>query len=147
MTILARTMIFFILLTGIPSFAAENIEPPRECKQCGMSRVAFANSRMLVVYADGTSVGICSLNCAVIEMKANKTKKVKFLKVADYGTGKLIDARAAIWVIGGNKQGVMTEIPKWAFAKREDAQKFVKASGGRITDFDEALNLALRENQ
>ena len=147
MTILARAMIFFILLTGIPSFAAENIEPPRECKQCGMNRVAFAHGRMVIEYADGTTAGTCSLNCAAVEMKNNKGKKVRSLMVADYNTKKLIEVRKATWVIGGNKSGIMTELPKWAFAKREDAQKFVKASGGRITDFDEALNLALRENQ
>ena len=41
----------------------------------------------------------------------------------------------------------MTEVPKWAFAKKDDAQKFVKENGGRVTTFDEALNLALRENE
>ncbi|HEX2770467.1 MAG TPA: nitrous oxide reductase accessory protein NosL, partial [Geobacteraceae bacterium] len=74
-------------------------------------------------------------------------KQVKSLKVADYNSRKLIDARPATWVIGGSKQGVMTEVPKWAFAKKDDAQKFVKENGGRVTTFDEALNLALRENE
>jgi nitrous oxide reductase accessory protein NosL len=65
--------------------------------------------------------------------------------VADYQTEKLIDAKAAAWVIGGDQQGIMTTLPKWAFIKKEDAQKFVKAHGGRITGFDEALDLALGE--
>ena len=147
MRILVCAMIYFLTLTGVSSFASENVETPRECKQCGMDRVAFAHGRMVIEYADGTTVGTCSLNCAAVEMKNNKGKKVRSLMVADYNTKKLIEVRKATWVIGGNKSGIMTEIPKWAFAKREDAQKFVKASGGRITDFDEALNLALRENQ
>jgi len=41
----------------------------------------------------------------------------------------------------------MTEMPKWAFTGKDDAEKFVKENGGRITDFDEALNLALKENE
>lgn len=135
-----------LLMPGI-AFAADKVEPPKHCKQCGMDRIAFSYSRMLVLYADGTTAGICSLNCAAVEMKENKGKKVKSLTVADYVSKKLVDAKTAIWVIGGSKQGVMTEVPKWAFAKKDDAQKFVKENGGRITNFDEALNLALRENE
>jgi copper chaperone NosL len=140
-------MIICMLFTGFAAVAADKVESPAGCKQCGMDRVAFAHGRMMVVYADGTTAGTCSLNCAAVEMKANKGKKVNALKVADYGTKKLIDARAAVWVIGGSRDGIMTEMPKWAFAKKEDAQKFVKDHGGRITNFDESLNLALRENE
>jgi len=145
-----RIMLFLLmvmLFTATDVIAAEKLEPPKPCKQCGMDRVAFAHGRMMIVYADGTTAGTCSLNCAVVEMKENKGKKVTSLKVADYVSKKLIDAKTAIWVIGGSKQGVMTEMPKWAFVKKDDAQKFVKENGGRITNFDEAMNLALRENE
>lgn len=140
-------LVMCFLLTGAAAIAADKIENPKPCKQCGMDRVAFSFSRMLILYADGTTAGTCSLNCAAVEMKGNKGKQVKSLKVADYNSRKLIDARTATWVIGGSKQGVMTEVPKWAFAKKDDAQKFVKENGGRVTTFDEALNLALRENE
>jgi copper chaperone NosL len=136
-----------VLCIGVVAFAADKIEGPKSCKQCGMDRVAFAYARMMIVYADGTTAGTCSLNCAAVEMKDNKGKKVRSLRVADYTTKKLIDAKKAIWVIGGSKEGVMTSIPKWAFAAKADADKFVKGNGGRIADFNEALNLALRENE
>lgn len=129
------------------AIAADKVENPKPCKQCGMDRVAFSYSRMLILYADGTSAGTCSLNCAAVEMKENKGKQVKSLKVADYNSRKLMDARTATWVIGGGKSGVMTAVPKWAFAKKDDAQRFVKENGGRVTTFDEALNLALRESE
>ncbi len=64
---------------------------------------AYAQSRMFIVYADGTTVGVCSLHCAAAELKKNKDKQVKSLMVADYVTKALIDARTAIWVVGGNK--------------------------------------------
>jgi nitrous oxide reductase accessory protein NosL len=160
-------MVMCLLFTGFSAIAAEkadkpkscncgmgkdvsatgNVESPRSCKQCGMDRVAFAHGRMLILYADGTTVGTCSLNCAAVDMKENKGKKVKELRVADYGTKKLVDARTAVWVIGGSRDGIMTSVPKWAFSGKADAEKFVKENGGRITDFDEALNLALRENE
>ena len=137
----------FLLCTGVVAFAANKVESPKSCKQCGMDRVSFAYSRMMIVYADGTTAGTCSLNCAAVEMKGNKGKKVKTLRVADYTTKKLIDAKSAVWVIGGSKEGVMTSIPKWAFVTKSEAERFVKGNGGRIADFNEALNLALRENE
>jgi nitrous oxide reductase accessory protein NosL len=141
------SLVICLLLSCTAAIAADKVENPKPCKQCGMDRVAFSYSRMLIVYADGTTSGTCSLNCAAVEMKVNKGKQVKSLKVADYNSRNLMDARAATWVIGGAKQGVMTEVPKWAFAKIDDARKFVKENGGRVTTFDEALNLALRENE
>jgi len=102
-------------------------------------------SRMLIVYSDGTSIAVCSLHCAVEEMKQNKDKQVKSLMVADYLTGEMIDARTAAWVIGGDKMGVMTAVAKWAFARGEDAQNFVKEHGGNVAAFDEAMKAAADE--
>jgi nitrous oxide reductase accessory protein NosL len=135
-----------LLLTGSGA-AADGIEAPKGCQQCGMDRITFSYSRMVIDYADGTSSGVCSLNCAVEEMKKYPKKKVTSLMVADYATRELVDARTATWVVGGKKPGVMTTMPKWAFARKEDAHKFIKENDGRLTNFDEALNLALKENE
>jgi nitrous oxide reductase accessory protein NosL len=131
-----------------PSFAgneADAIENPRACQVCGMDRTVFARSRMLIVYADGTAVGVCSIHCAAEELKRHKDKEVKSLMVADYVTKKLIDAKTATWVIGGDKEGVMTSVPKWAFARQEEAQEFVKENGGKQASFDEAMKAAEEE--
>lgn len=141
------TLILCLLGTGAFALAADAVENPKSCQQCGMDREFFAHSRMMIVYDDGTSTGECSLNCAVVEMKQSKGKKVKALMAADYVTKELIDAHTAIWVVGGRKGGVMTSEAKWAFAKKEDAQNFVRENGGRVTTFDEALDLALKENE
>jgi nitrous oxide reductase accessory protein NosL len=125
--------------------AADGVEGPKSCKQCGMDRTVFARSRMLIVYADGTTVGVCSLHCAVAETRQNRDKQVKSLMVADYTTKELIDAKTAPWVVGGKKEGVMTSLPKWAFAREEDAQKFVKENGGELAIFDKVMKLAEEE--
>jgi nitrous oxide reductase accessory protein NosL len=111
-----------------------------------MDRDFFAHSRMLIVYADGSAAGECSINCAAIEMKQGAGRQITSIMVGDYNTKKLIDAKKAIWVVGGRKSGVMTSEPKWAFAGKDAAEKFVKEYGGRIATFDEALDLALKEN-
>ena len=138
-------LVAMLLVTVVAAFAADKVENPKACEQCGMDRSAFANSRMTIIYADGTSFGTCSLHCAASAMMENKGKKVKALKVADYTTGKLIDAERATWVVGGKQPGVMTSLPKWAFASVKNAHKFARENGGKVTTFDEALNLALKE--
>ena len=125
--------------------AAGTVESPKACRQCNMDRTVFDQSRMLIVYADGTTVGLCSIHCAAADMKQNKDKQVKSLMVADYTTKDLTDARTAIWVIGGNKAGVMASVAKWAFAREEEAQKFVLENGGKVVPFDQAMKAAEEE--
>ena len=110
-----------------------------------MDRTKFGHSRMIVTYTDDSSAGTCSLNCVVTDLSKNKGKTVKSLQVADYNTKKLIDAKAAAWVIGGSKKGVMTANAKWAFADRKDADAFIKANGGKSATFDESLKTAEKE--
>jgi nitrous oxide reductase accessory protein NosL len=132
-------------LEVFPADAADGIEGPKTCKQCGMDRTVFARSRILIIYADGTTAGLCSLHCAATEMRQNRDKQVKSLMVADYTTKELIDAKTAIWVVGGKKEGVMTSLPKWAFAREQDAQKFMKENGGAASPFDKVMKSAEAE--
>jgi nitrous oxide reductase accessory protein NosL len=125
-----------------PTPAGQKIEEPAECQNCGMDRRAFATSRVLITFTDGTRRGTCSINCAYDEVKKNAARKVKVIQVADYTTKLLIDGKKAVWVIGGRKQGVMSATAKWAFARREDAEKFVSEFGGAISDFNAAWKAA-----
>jgi nitrous oxide reductase accessory protein NosL len=138
-------LILCLILTGAVAGAADTVENPKHCRQCGMDRTVFAQSRMLIVYDDGATAGVCSIHCAAIEMKLNRERQVKSLMVADYTTRELIDARTAIWVVGGRKGGVMTAVAKWAFANEKDALIFVKENGGKVTKFDEAMKAANEE--
>lgn len=141
----------FILLTlslmfcGLTAFAQGEVEAPKSCKQCGMDRTMFAHSRMQVAYADGSSTGTCSVHCAAVEVRQNPTRKLTTLRVADYQTRALIDARSAVWVIGGDKGGVMTELAKWAFATHAEAESFRKLHGGKLAGFDEVWAMAEKE--
>ena len=107
-----------MLLAFTTVVAAFTVESPKACKQCGMDRTVFDQSRMLIVYADGTTVGVCSIHCAAADMKQNKDKQVKSLMVADYMTRELIDARTATWVVGGKKDGCYDICCKMGLCKR-----------------------------
>jgi hypothetical protein len=110
-----------------------------------MDRTVYARSRMVITYDDGSTAGLCSLHCVALDMKQKTDKQVKSIMVADYNTTGLTDARTATWVIGGDQPGVMTSTPKWAFAAKTDAEKFVAEHGGKRASFDEALNAAREE--
>lgn len=141
------TIIMLFSVAAVCMAAESKVEAPADCKQCGMNRTTFSHSRMVVTYNDGSSTGTCSINCVVVDMKANKGKEVKSFQVGDYDTKKLIDAKTAVWVIGGAKKGVMSPVAKWAFAEKSSAEKFIKANGGKLVTFDDVLKAAEKEQE
>ncbi|HMK56607.1 MAG TPA: nitrous oxide reductase accessory protein NosL [Dissulfurispiraceae bacterium] len=135
----------FLLLSAIWIYAQDDISKHASCHLCGMDRAKFAHSRILIEYDDGTTAGTCSIHCAAIDLAVNIDKTPKVVKVGDYNSKNLIDAETAVWVIGGNKPGVMSKRAKWAFAKKEDAEGYIKANGGSIATFDEVMKAAYED--
>jgi copper chaperone NosL len=131
-----------VILAGPAVPAGDDISEYRSCIHCGMDRKAYGFSRMLVQYEDGSSVGVCSLRCVVMELDANPKRTVKSILAADRTERILIDAEKAVWVMGGAKRGVMTDRPKWAFASRDSAASFIESYGGTIVTWSEALAAA-----
>ena len=144
---LAAVMLLITCFLLAPVFASaveEDLTAFPECPFCGMDRQKFAHSRMFIESEDD-SEGFCSLHCAAIHLALQLDNAPKAIKVGDYNTHQLIDAEKAVWVIGGNKMGVMTKRAKWAFAKKEDAEKFVKENAGKLSTFDEAMKAAYED--
>ncbi len=134
------------LLIGSTLWAqSDDVKQVPACKFCGMNRVQFAHSRVLIEYEDGTFVGTCSVHCAAVELALQIDKTPKVILVGDYGSKSLIDTEKAFWVMGGSKMGVMTKRAKWAFEKKEDAEKFVKESGGEVSTFDGVIKAAYED--
>jgi nitrous oxide reductase accessory protein NosL len=123
----------------------KKIELPEACDKCGMNRTKFAHSRVVVEFDDGSTGGACSITCASYDVRQKSHKKVKRLLVADFDSKELIDVHDAVWVTGGDKRGVMTKVPKWAFTKMEGAERFIAAHGGTIASFDEVIVAAKQE--
>ena len=126
----------------------ELVEAPAACALCGMNRTRFAKSRMLAVYPDGTRVGTCSIHCMAIELKRTLANPPKTLLVGAYrdSAHRLIDARAASWVIGGSERGVMTAQPKWAFPDEGEVTEFLREKGGKEASYAEAMTAASQES-
>jgi nitrous oxide reductase accessory protein NosL len=137
-------MMVCVLITAM-AFAQDDIKNHRSCKYCGMDREKFGHSRMLIEYEDGTSLGTCSLHCMAVELAIHIDKTPKAILVGDFNSKTLIDAEKASWVIGGNKMGVMTKRAKWAFGKKEDAEKFKAENGGDLASFEQAIKAAYED--
>jgi len=116
-----------------------------DCAHCGMDRGTFAHSRMVITYADGRTTATCSIHCAAIDLGSDKGTAIKSVHVGDYNSKVLIDAEKAFWVIGGDRRGVMTKTPKWAFAEKSAAEAFIKNHGGKLATYREALSLAEKD--
>jgi copper chaperone NosL len=62
--------LFLFLAMSCLCFAAglTDVEKHPSCTYCGMDREKFAQSRMVIEYDDGTSLGTCSLHCAAVDL-------------------------------------------------------------------------------
>lgn len=146
--ILLSLPLLLIALSGaLSGYAAQDddLQQFPVCTHCRMDRKQYASSRMRLSYNDGTEFAFCSIHCLAIDLVLNTDKIHKSIKVADYNTTMLIDAETASWVLGGVKIGVMTEMAKWAFKSREDAEDFIRQNGGTIVSFEQALEAAYHD--
>ena len=142
-----RILVVALLITALAlpvgqtttAAAEKDVERIPSCQYCGMDREKFASTRMLVEYANGTTIGTCSIHCAAVDLAQSFGKEIKALKVADYRGGKLVDAETAYWVVGAGIPGVMAAKSRVAFADKADAEAFRKEKGGEIAGFDAAI--------
>jgi len=126
-------------------FADDDTKAHPNCIYCGMNRVQFAHSRMLIEYDDNTTAAFCSVHCAAVDLSLKIDKTPKSIMVGDYATKELIDAEKAYWVLGGGKMGVMSKRAKWAFATKEGADSFISGNGGNLVSFDDALKASYED--
>jgi copper chaperone NosL len=141
----ALLLVMAVLFNGTFALAQQDVDKHGSCKYCGMDRKMFAHSRMLLIYEDGSELGACSLHCVAVDMALNIDKTPKTIQVADFNTKNLIDAEKAVWVIGGDKPGVMTKRAKWAFEKKADAEAFIQANKGALADFEAAIKASYED--
>lgn len=134
-----------VSVIGVEGFSGEDQALNPSCRYCGMDRTKFAHSRMFIQYQAGSSIGVCSLRCAVIDLALSIDRFPELIQVADYDSHELLEAQQCAWVIGGDRPGVMTKRAKWAFGSNSAAEAFVENHGGRVTDFDNAARAAFED--
>jgi len=98
----------------------------------------YEKTAHVVYFDDGSSKVVCSLSCATRLIRENQGK-TKNVLAADFLTGKLINARDALYIEGSDVPGVMSYTSRIAFRSRTDAEEFQRKHGGRIISFEDAL--------
>jgi len=118
--------------------------PKKEsCAICGMKLPMFYKTNH-AAESNGTVRQYCSIHCLAQDKNINKSR-LSNLKVVDAASLNFVDVSKAYYVVGSNRKGTMSPISKYAFAKREEAEKFRRRFGGKIVDFDTALKVAMRD--
>ena len=120
------------------------------CPYCGMMRQMYSHTRHLIVYANDTVDGTCSLHCAAISLALNMDAGPQTIYAGDAGAEgevkPLADSAAMTYVIDPAKPGTMTAVSKWAYADAAKAEAAVAASpGAKAVNFDEALVAAFTD--
>ncbi len=103
------------------------------CSNCAMSLSTYYKTNHI-----HKNHQYCSLHCLYDATKGNIPDDVK---VVDTNSLKFIDAKKAYYVVGSDKMGTMTYNSKYAFKSFDDAKKFVKKNGGKISNFVEAYEI------
>ncbi len=115
------------------------------CIRCGMMLTKFYKTNHAIRFTDGTTEQYCSMHCLVDRLAHTDPKKISKILVVDLPSLSFVDARTAWYVVGSNLPGTMTTDSKYAFAKRAEAEAFAKKHGGKVVDFDQALQIARQE--
>ncbi|MFN3478984.1 MAG: nitrous oxide reductase accessory protein NosL [Thermodesulfovibrionales bacterium] len=115
------------------------------CDNCRMDLNKWAGTR----YEFETSKGrfyTCSIHCLAVMAYYKLGEEPKKVKVAEYlRPERMLDAGKAFYVIGSSVPGTMSPVSIIAFSSPDEAEKFSRRFGGKVTDFKAALEEAKRE--
>ena len=133
-----------LLVTGI--YTTARTAEREECVICGMYLDLYERTRLVILFNDDTTKSTCSLACAAKVINQNRGR-IKGVKVADFLTGKLLDADKAYFLEGSDIPGVMSYTSRVAFSSKTQASTIQKKHGGRIITFDRALKDQLEDEK
>jgi hypothetical protein len=133
------------------------VEHRREAAFCGFCHRALHANIQVVAEIDGERRVVCCARCAITE--ANQEKKpLHLLTVTDYTSGGKLNPKQAFYVDGSQKVlcldgATMFDETKhayektydrcfpgtYAFAHREEAEKFARENGGVVVQLDKLM--------
>lgn len=118
-------------------------ENKRDGVLCGMDLVIFYKTNHAATL-NGKARQYCSLHCLVDDLHVNKLP-LENIQVVDAKSLKFIDVTKAFYVVGSRQKGTMSVESKYAFLNYEDASAFAKLYGGKILNFDGAVEIAKKD--
>jgi nitrous oxide reductase accessory protein NosL len=113
------------------------------CPECGMKLPMFYKTNHSAT-SNGKVKQYCSIHC-LADDKSIKKSSVKEIKVVTVDTLKFIPVEEVTYVVGSDIRGTMSGLSKYAFKGRMSARRFAKEHGGKIMNFKEAYEYALKD--
>jgi len=127
-----KVAVIILLAPVLMSLSARSEADTSGCRSCDDVTPGSAQE-VRIEYGDGTFRSACGLRCAGAMLAAYREKYVKTIWSREHGSGKLLDAKKAFWVIG------LSDGSREAFSGREDAESFSAAHGGRVVNFKDMM--------
>jgi copper chaperone NosL len=130
--------------SGLGLLEARPVPPDARCPVCGMYPARFPRWAAQIIFADGATHFFDSpvdLFMFLAEParfdSARSGADATALHVADFDSGRWLDARRAVFVLGSRVRGPMRGPDLPAFADATAAEAFAAANGGRTLHFAE----------
>jgi nitrous oxide reductase accessory protein NosL len=133
------------MFQSVPESKAKLLQSGKEaryCSNCGMDLVMFYKTSH-AAKVNGKQKQFCSMHCLAEVIQSGH--KVSDIKVVDAKTLKWIDAKKAYYVVGSSVKGTMSKTSKYAFKNISDAKEFQHLKGGKIMNFEQALEVAKKD--
>jgi len=108
------------------------------CSVCNMDVFEKMMTRV-EISVDDTIYHACGIGCATAIMEG---KNVKDIKVIDFKTFRLIDAKKAWFVTGSVILPARAMLPEFSFSSESEAKSFVRIYGGYVFDYPGLVSLA-----
>ena len=127
------TLLLLILLLPVQARAAES----GRCAMCGMDLTKYAHTRYEVTTKAGTHYRTCGVQCGLM-LQLNLGDRFDHATATDLLTHKKLASDKAWYVFHSS---VITDMAPGfiAFASKDNAQKFIKAFGGQLMNYKDAL--------
>lgn len=117
------------------------------CPNCGMHLPTFYKTSHMIKLKNGEFRQYCSLSCLIEEMEItalrNRHDEIEKILVVDVPSLQYINAKEAYYVVGSKKKGTLSFVSKYAFKEKIEAENFIFANGGILTNFDGAYSTAM----
>jgi len=139
------SILYAQMFQTVPESKAQLLQKGKDapyCSSCGMYLVKFYKTSH-AAKVNGKQKQFCSMYC--LEDAIKNGAAITDIQVVDTNSLKFIDAKKAYYVVGSKVKGTMSHISKYAFATKDEAQKFQKKHGGKIVSFEEALKIAKKD--
>jgi hypothetical protein len=147
----------FLLILAVIGVGYYRLMKKQKDAFCGFChRHVHANTRV-VAEIDGRRAEVCCVRCAITEAYQEK-KPLKLISVTDYMSAKTLDPEKAYYVDGSRKVLCSHDEPMfdqskhaehlafdrcfpgtYAFARREDAEAFMRDNGGVVAQLTQML--------